>query len=353
MQNGFLRPFRSGLGRELPRIAVFAAEEFAGLGGTDDLFLGGVPFERTVYEEGDHGKVTRHGTVVRCCHRSDRGFPTLHTVDEVFEMIPTVIEFHLALSFRQTAIVWIRGIKSAAVHSDPTVLANPFGATLDIDANGMLKVSSLNSVFTNPSLGTVHSASSNLGAPTTVANGTIWLGTQSTFSGGNLTYTGTGETTDRVINLGGANNTTYRFDQSGTGLLEFTSAFTITDNRGAKTIVLQGNIAGTGEIASSIFNGDVANPNRLTKFGRGTWTLSGANFYSGITTLNAGVLSVSTISNGGLVPNGNGLRAEGALLSSTRPLPSLSNISVLTPSALVPGALTLAVRARLLPASLS
>ena len=35
-----------------------------------------------------------------------------------------------------------------------------------------ISVSSFNSVFTDPALGTVHSASSNLGAPTTVANGT-------------------------------------------------------------------------------------------------------------------------------------------------------------------------------------
>jgi autotransporter-associated beta strand protein len=173
------------------------------------------------------------------------------------------------------------------------------------DNNGILSVSSLNSVFTNPSLGTVHSASSSLGAPTTVANGTILLG-QTTFQGGGLKYTGTGETTDRVVNLGGANGTTYTFDQSGTGLLKFISPFTLTDNRGAKTIVLQGSTDGTGEIASVILNGDVANPNRLTKSGTGIWTLSGANLYRGVTTVSGGVLMLAhpNALNGGIGATG-------------------------------------------------
>jgi autotransporter-associated beta strand protein len=93
-----------------------------------------------------------------------------------------------------------------------------------------------------------------------------------------------------VINLGGGGNETYTFDQSGSGLLKFTSAFTITDNRGPKTIILQGSTAGKGEIANVILLGQLANPNRLTKSGTGTWTLSAANLYAGVTTLNGGCL---------------------------------------------------------------
>jgi autotransporter-associated beta strand protein len=175
---------------------------------------------------------------------------------------------------------------------------NTYSGPTIVDRHGTLKVSSLNSV----NGGSPPLASSSLGRPTTVANGTIQLGSNASFQGGSLTYTGSGETTDRVLNLGGANNTTYRLDQSGSGLLKFTSPFTITDNRGIKTIELQGSTAGTGEIAGPILNGDPANPNRLTKSGTGTWTLSGANYYAGITTLNAGVISVATISDGGLTP---------------------------------------------------
>jgi len=164
--------------------------------------------------------------------------------------------------------------------------ANTYSGLTIVDRSGTIKVSSLNSV----NGGSPPLASSSLGRPTTVANGKIQTGTKPSFQGGGRTYTGTGETTDRVLNLGGANGTTYRLDQSGTGLLKFTSPFTITDNRGVKTIVLQGSTVGTGEISSSILNGDTANPNRLTKSGSGTWTLSGANAFVGITTVDGGAL---------------------------------------------------------------
>ncbi len=164
--------------------------------------------------------------------------------------------------------------------------ANTYSGPTIVDRNGTIKVSSLNSV----NGGSPPLATSSLGRPTSVANGTIQLGTNVSFVGGSLTYTGTGETTDRVINLGGANGTTYRFDQSGSGLLKFTSAFTITDNRGVKTIILQGSTAGTGEIASALPLGQSTAPNALTKSGTGTWTLSGANLYTGLTTVSGGAL---------------------------------------------------------------
>ena len=155
---------------------------------------------------------------------------------------------------------------------------NTYSGVTIVDRNGTIKVSSLNSVDIADLDPGLPLATSSLGRPTTVANGTIQLGSNASFQGGSLTYTGTGETTDRVLNLGGANGTTYRLDQSGTGLLKFTSPFTITDNRGVKTIELQGSTAGTGEIAGAIlFGQSPALPNRLTKNGTGTWTLSAAN----------------------------------------------------------------------------
>lgn len=183
---------------------------------------------------------------------------------------------------------------------------NTYSGLTVVDRNGTIKVSSLNSVdIANLDPG-LPLATSSLGRPTTVANGTIQLGSNVSFQGGSLTYTGTGETTDRVLNLGGANGTTYRLDQSGTGLLKFTSPFTITDNRGVKTIELQGSTAGAGEISSSILNGDAANPNRLTKAGTGTWTLSGANLFVGITTVNGGALVLANANalNGGIGATG-------------------------------------------------
>lgn len=167
---------------------------------------------------------------------------------------------------------------------------NTYTGLTVVDSNGTLRVSSFNSVNGGIALLT----SSSLGAPTTIANGTIWLGSNITFQGGNLTYTGlTGETTDRVIALAGANGTTYRLDQSGGGLLKFTSAIVQgLDNRGPKTFALQGSTTGTGEIAAPIpnLNAAVGSETKLTKAGTGTWTLSAANLYAGGTTVTGGAL---------------------------------------------------------------
>ena len=165
---------------------------------------------------------------------------------------------------------------------------------------GVLSVASLNKVASGTS-------SSNLGAPATVANGTIDIGAAGT--AGQLTYTGAGETTDRVINLAGTtgNNTgtllgsnsyvVATLDQSGTGLLKFTSALTATGS-GAKTLTLQGSTAGTGEIAGAIVDG--SGTTSLTKAGTGTWVLSGANTYTGTTYVHGGTLKVDAGAGGSL-----------------------------------------------------
>jgi autotransporter-associated beta strand protein len=174
--------------------------------------------------------------------------------------------------------------------------ANTYSGPTFVDGNGTLRVSSFNSVFTNPELGTVHMASSSLGAPTTVANGTIHLGVGSTvsnignsFDGGSLIYTGTGEITDRVISLNDGGNRTHTIDQSGSGHLKFLSSFASGDNRAIKTINLQGSTAGTAELAGTIPNAGNGT-NRITKNGTGTWTLSGTNLYLGTTTIGGGTL---------------------------------------------------------------
>ncbi|MEI6608062.1 MAG: autotransporter-associated beta strand repeat-containing protein, partial [Verrucomicrobiota bacterium] len=96
--------------------------------------------------------------------------------------------------------------------------ANTYTGVMAVQA-GTLSVASLNSV----SGGT---PSSNLGAPTTVAEGTILLGTGA--NAATLIYHGTGETSDRVLDLAGTTGGA-TLDQSGaSGLLKFTSAFAVT-----------------------------------------------------------------------------------------------------------------------------
>jgi autotransporter-associated beta strand protein len=172
--------------------------------------------------------------------------------------------------------------------------ANTFTGPMIIDL-GTLSVASINSVVGG-------TTGSSLGAPVDVLNGTINFGNPYVSNGtgvngsGTLLYTGTGETTDREININGATYTT-TFDQSGTGLLKFAGAIHIPGFGTNKTIVLQGSSAGTAEIA-----GNISNPydraglttTSLTKSGTGTWTLSGANTYRGPTTVTGGTLACSS-----------------------------------------------------------
>jgi autotransporter-associated beta strand protein len=133
------------------------------------------------------------------------------------------------------------GRQVASTHGTLFLAApNTYAGKTTIDSS-ITKVTSLNSVVGG-------SASSSLGHPITVPNGTIGFGAGST--NGTLLYAGTGETTDRVIDLQAPSGSGI-IDQSGTGLLKFTSAMTAT-GLGSKALTLQGSTAGTGEFAGVI-----------------------------------------------------------------------------------------------------
>ncbi|BCX46740.1 hypothetical protein HAHE_06480 [Haloferula helveola] len=147
---------------------------------------------------------------------------------------------------------------------------------------GVLEVSSFNSV----NGGTPLMASSSLGAPTTVSNGTIDLGGPTNVQGGaTLRYIGSGETTDRVVNVQLGANTSRIIDASGTGLLKFTSAFTsVGGTYNTTTLQLIG--SGDGEISQGLPFAFAA----LTKNGSGTWTLGGPVESSGKFEISNGTL---------------------------------------------------------------
>jgi autotransporter-associated beta strand protein len=156
--------------------------------------------------------------------------------------------------------------------------------------SGTLIVSSLNN-FTE---GT-RMASSSLGVPMDIEAGEIVIGKEGKDGDCALIYNGAGEATDRVMNLAGK-DAAVTFDQSGTGLIKFTSDILISGYGANKGIVLKGDTAGAGEIA-----GVIADPHdrtgealtSVTKSGTGKWTLSGINTYSGPTTVSAGTLSLA------------------------------------------------------------
>ena len=128
-------------------------------------------------------------------------------------------------------------------------------------------------------IGNVGSGASSLGAPTTVANGTINL------AGGTLRFTGnTAQSSDRVLNVTANSNLETTSNAPITfvgGVTE--STFTLTlGGTGNGYLSGAGIIAGTGGITE----------NGLT--GLGVWTLnqSVVNTYSGATTVNAGTLNL-------------------------------------------------------------
>ena len=143
------------------------------------------------------------------------------------------------------------GLTSAATGGGTVVLsgANSFSGPVTIP-KGTFRVNSLNKVVGG-------TASSSLGAPATVANGTISLGTTTQ---GVLYYEGPGETTDRVINLAGTSGgATITTDSANP--LEFTSPTTVT-GAGAKGVTLNG--GGVGIVSGFLSSGGVTN---LTKSG--------------------------------------------------------------------------------------
>ncbi len=152
---------------------------------------------------------------------------------------------------------------------------------------GALSVASFNSVVKGK-------PGSSLGAPKDIEAGEIVLGSGDGECG--LVYTGSGETTDRVMNLAGKNSIV-TIDQSGKGLLKLTNPFVISGHGANKILALKGDTAGSGELAGNLVNpydraGNATTA--VTKSGSGTWTLSGTNTYSGPTTVTQGTLALAT-----------------------------------------------------------
>lgn len=217
--------------------------------------------------------------------------------------------------------------------------ANTYSGKTSI-RGGTVSVSSFNSVSNG-------SANSSLGAPITVDNATINLGAQATSA--RLQYTGAGEVTDRIINLNGGDTSNPILDQSGTaGLLKFTSDFTATAAR-HQTLTLQGSTAGTGEIAGAIVDPSSTYQTSLTKAGTGTWTLSGQNTYTGVTTVSAGTLLLSsgaTIDSEVIKVDGGNLIVNGTLRHGAV---TVANGATLGGSGTITGALHVANGGRLTP----
>ena len=105
------------------------------------------------------------------------------------------------------------------------------------------------------------------------------------FGGGTLRYVGTGDSTDRRFTQTGSAT----FDASGSGAIVFvrtnTPAYGTVDQ--ARALTLTGTNTDTNTLAAAIANNGTG-ANTLAKDGIGTWVISGANTFTGATTLSGG-----------------------------------------------------------------
>jgi len=162
----------------------------------------------------------------------------------------------------------------------------------------------------------VSAANSPLGT-----NGTITFGDPAAANTATsiLRYTGTGETTSKVmlagggaINISAAGATI--IDQGGSGVLEIASNIAYDVANYTRVLDLRATTTSGG---TGLFSGQLADNGTgavsLRKTGAGIWTVSGSNTYTGGTELNAGTLSLGSAgaigSSGTISFNGGTLQA--------------------------------------------
>ena len=160
--------------------------------------------------------------------------------------------------------------------------ANSFAGPVTI--RGPLSVAGIGNSGDNSPLGTTGTI--NLGLPGSAAP-----------TSNLLIYTGNGETSNKVISLsanGGIGGTIQADNPSG--VLRFSSNLGFSSTAAApvaKTLTLSG--SGAGEMQGTIGDNPAlgGRTTSITKSGNSIWTLSGANSYSGNTSISGGVLSIA------------------------------------------------------------
>jgi autotransporter-associated beta strand protein len=180
------------------------------------------------------------------------------------------------------------------------------------------------------SIANVGGGASALGAPATVEDGVIRMGLSTAAT--TLTYTGSGHTTDRIVEMQGTTGGV-TINADGTGALGL--GVITTSTNGNKTLTLQGAATGFDNSVSAVR--EVGGVLSVTKAGAGTWLINGASNYTGTTTVTLGVLKAGndnalgtgTISlNGGTLHNNNANRilANAVTLAANSTLDGMGSI---------------------------
>jgi autotransporter-associated beta strand protein len=205
-------------------------------------------------------------------------------------------------------------ITNAAAGAVDAVISGAISGTggLSKNGDGTLALTSTNSSYTGQtnltSNITMVSKMADYGQNSSLGQGTagvpILMSTQ--FRTGTLEYTGSGDSSDRTFQLGtstATHNLGGGITSSGTGALVLDApAFNVAvaGVTAARVLTLSGGNADLNTISGVIQNTNGATGTLgVTKTGTGTWVLSGANTYSGATTLTTGTLHLNNAGSGG------------------------------------------------------
>lgn len=143
--------------------------------------------------------------------------------------------------------------------------------------------------------------------------------------GAGTMITNNNSTSDAIFRyVGVSNSTTHRplvwagttgplaLDNTNTGTIAYLSTAPLATGSGAKTLTLQGSNTGTNTLAQVI--NDSGGATSLSKAGTGEWILTGANTYSGATTISGGKLLINgSISAGAVTVSAGTLGGTGAI----------------------------------------
>ena len=193
--------------------------------------------------------------------------------------------------------------------SQNTTISDDFGFRIST-GGGTVRFSG-----TNAMLGYMDVFKVTIETPDT-ANGLGLRGVRLGYSGV-LKYTGAGETTATAIRLCSLDRdvTSGTLCHSGTGpwKIEDFALDAAANKDGTLTLAGEGDGA---EITAALADAESGKTLAITKKDGGTWTLSGANTFTGATTVNGGVLKVaktgSLASSSGVTVNGGSLAFEGS-----------------------------------------
>jgi fibronectin-binding autotransporter adhesin len=163
-----------------------------------------------------------------------------------------------------------------------------------------------------------NNATADIASFGTLGSGSTSPSIKGTFAVGGITFSGTTQYTISgagagwVLTIGSSgitNNSSVLQTISATKLsLALAANASFTNNSGTLTVLTAVNNSGNlltldGTATTGSVSGIISGTGGLTKTGTGTWTLDGTNTYTGATTINAGILSVGTIGNGGVAGN--------------------------------------------------